>query len=75
MTIIFALVYIALTAIVLRILDYTKAGWFTRILIVILVNGAVTLVIFEYISEQFDWIINAQKEYYQKYDDVKKGKY
>ena len=68
MTVILALVYIALTRALMWLFEGTTISWTTRVIILVAINGAATYMMFDYIDVQFDPIRKVFEKYYERFD-------
>ncbi|MCH8928359.1 MAG: hypothetical protein IIB39_06540 [Candidatus Marinimicrobia bacterium] len=68
MTIIFVLVYIALTRLAMWLFDRTTISWTIRLIIIIAINAGATILMFDYIDNQFEPIRRVFEKYYERYE-------
>ncbi len=68
MTVILVLVYIGLTRAVMWLFDRTTINWTIRVIILVAVNAGATILMFDYIEDQFEPIKRVFEKYYERFD-------
>ena len=68
MTVILVLVYIGLTRLMMWLFEGTTISWTTRVIILIAVNAGATILMFDYIDDQFEPIRKVFEKYYERFD-------
>ena len=66
MTVILVLAYIALTRLVMWVFEDTIFKWGVKMFFIILLNAAATYFMYDYIDDQFQYVRDTQKQYYNQ---------
>ena len=68
MTVILVLVYIGLTRLMMWLFEGTSISWSIRVIILVAVNAGATILMFDYIDDQFEPIRKVFEKYYERFD-------
>ncbi len=68
MTVILVLVYIGLTRLMMWLFDRTTISWTIRLIVILAVNAGATILMFDYIDDQFEPIRKVFEKYYERFD-------
>jgi len=68
MTVILVLVYIGLTRVVMWLFEGTTISWTIQLIVILAINAGATILMFDYIDDQFEPIRKVFEKYYERFD-------